>query len=78
MNRSNLPPNVEVNWSSLSAAEQETVQVLISAGQAHVLAAWPAPGTDDDDKRRFLAQAAKLHALYPGALINYYGFIVCI
>ena len=47
------------------------IDKLVECGQDHLFANWPAPGTDDDDKRRFLAQAAVCDAGYPGGIAQY-------
>ncbi|CAI5524766.1 unnamed protein product, partial [Closterium sp. Naga37s-1] len=44
---------------------------LVSCGQAHLFSHWPEPGSNDDDKRRFFEQAARLDASYPGGLPRY-------
>lgn len=46
------------NRDILNADENAMIDKLVECGQDHLFANWPAPGTDDDDKRRFLAQAA--------------------
>ena len=40
-------------------------------GQAHILEAWPAAGTEDDQKRSCLAQCRQLDASYPGGIAAY-------
>ena len=34
--------------------------MLQEAGQGHLMADWPMPGTDDDQKREFLKQMTRL------------------
>jgi hypothetical protein len=52
-----VAPALAANWSVLSAEEQRTAAALLAAGQAHLFAAWPAPGERDADKKRLLKQA---------------------
>ena len=47
------------------------VDKLLGCGQDHLFEHWPAPGEGDDDKRRFLAQAATCDAGYPGGVAKY-------
>jgi hypothetical protein len=54
------------NRALLSAAEVEVADKLLACGQQHLFEHWPAAGTADDDKHRFLAQAAVCDAGYPG------------
>ena len=51
------PQQLVDNWALLTPAEAATAVLLLSAGQGHLFAAWPAPGDRDDDKKRLLAQA---------------------
>ena len=50
-------PTLQANWECLSAEEQATATMLLSAGQAHLFAGWPALGVQDAEKKRLLAQA---------------------
>jgi len=63
--------NLEANMSILTSEEKKLVQLLVEAGQVHVFAPWPAPGTRDADKKRLLAQVAELERVYPGGLKAY-------
>lgn len=47
------------------------VDKLLACGQEHLFEHWPAAGEADDDKRRFLAQAATCDAGYPGGISQY-------
>ena len=55
----------------LSDTQQVLAQRLIDLGQDHLFAAWPAPGTQDDEKAAFIAQLETLDANYPGGLEGY-------
>ena len=59
------------NRDILNADENAMIDKLVECGQDHLFTNWPAPGTDDDDKRRFLAQAAVCDAGYPGGIAQY-------
>lgn len=54
---SDAPQQLADNWALLTPEEAATAVLLLSAGQGHLFAAWPAPGDRDDDKKRLLAQA---------------------
>jgi hypothetical protein len=54
---SDAPQQLVDNWALLNADEAAAAVLLLSAGQGHLFAAWPAPGERDDDKKRILAQA---------------------
>lgn len=45
--------------------------MLIEMGQSHLFDHWPEPGVDDDEKRAFFDQVARLNASYPGGLAQY-------
>lgn len=58
--------------SSIFTPELRAVgEQLLSLDQAHLFAAWPAPGTNDDDKRRFLTQVAEVEHAYLGGVATY-------
>ena len=44
---------------------------MLDEQQEHLFQHWPAPGTDDDRKRRFVAQVSALDQTYPGGLRKY-------
>ncbi len=52
-------PQLRANWSLLSESEATTALSLLSAGQAHLFAAWPPLGERDADKKRLLAQVCR-------------------
>jgi len=62
---------LEANRGIFTADENAMIDKLLGCGQDHLFSSWPAPGTDDDDKRRFLAQAAVCDAGYPGGIAQY-------
>ena len=49
-------PVAAAHWKSLSAEERSTVEGLLKAGQAHLLAAWPPVGQKSAEKKALLAQ----------------------
>jgi UDP-sugar pyrophosphorylase len=55
----------------LTSEESKIVQLLLDNGQKHLFEKWPAKGTQDDDKRRLLAQAAELDKTVPGGIKGY-------
>jgi len=63
--------SLDKNLSILSPKEQELAKELLSLGQGHLFANWPAPGTDDDKKKSLLAQIANVNSSYPGGVASY-------
>ncbi|XP_059630624.1 UDP-sugar pyrophosphorylase-like isoform X2 [Cornus florida] len=64
-------PNLKKNLSLLSSEQIELPKMLLEMGQSHLFEHWPEPGVDDDEKRAFFDQVAKLNASYPGGLASY-------
>ncbi|CAK9138492.1 unnamed protein product [Ilex paraguariensis] len=65
------PPNLQQNLSLLSPQQIELAKMLVEMGQSHVFEKWTEPGVDDDEKRAFFDQMARLNASYPGGLMSY-------
>lgn len=62
----------EQNLSILSGAEKQIGEFLLELGQHHLMVNWPAPGTNDADKKRLLAQIALLEKqMAPAGLKGY-------
>lgn len=60
------------NFNILSDDEKKAAELLVSLGQNHLFAEWPAPGTEDDDKKRLLAQVSLLEKqMAPAGLKGY-------
>uniref|UniRef100_A0A5B6YTK4 UTP-monosaccharide-1-phosphate uridylyltransferase n=1 Tax=Davidia involucrata TaxID=16924 RepID=A0A5B6YTK4_DAVIN len=64
-------PNLHKNLSLLSPDQIELAKMLLEMGQSHLFEHWPEPGIDDDEKRVFFDQVARLDASYPGGLASY-------
>ncbi|XP_019175123.1 PREDICTED: UDP-sugar pyrophosphorylase [Ipomoea nil] len=64
-------PNLRSNLSLLSPQQVELAKILLEAGQSHLFQQWPQPGVDDNEKRAFFDQVAKLNSSYPGGLASY-------
>jgi UDP-sugar pyrophosphorylase len=62
---------LEANSSILSSAERATADLLVSLDQAHLFAHWPAAGTEDANKHKFLAQVADIEHAYIGGIKQY-------
>lgn len=62
------PAPLQQNFAILSESEKAIAKVLCEAGQEHLFRSWPGPGSQDDDKRRLLAQAADINSKYPGGI----------
>ena len=52
----------------LSNEERELADALLAEDQHYLFADWDAPGTRDDDKKRFLSTLLTAHRSYPGGL----------
>ncbi|KAK2974555.1 hypothetical protein RJ640_009777 [Escallonia rubra] len=63
--------NLRNNLSLLSPDQVELAKMLVGMGQGHLFDSWPEPGVEDDDKRAFFDQVARLNASYPGGLVSY-------
>ncbi|KAK3009035.1 hypothetical protein RJ639_014619 [Escallonia herrerae] len=63
--------NLRKNLSLLSPDQVELAKMLVEMGQGHLFDNWPEPGIEDDDKRAFFDQVARLNASYPGGLVSY-------
>jgi UDP-sugar pyrophosphorylase len=67
-----VPPTLSANESVLSAAAYAfAARMCAEMNQAHVFAAWPAPGARDAEKQALVAQCMKLDAQYPNGLAQY-------
>ncbi|XP_016553012.2 UDP-sugar pyrophosphorylase isoform X2 [Capsicum annuum] len=67
-----IAPNLQKNLSLLFPQQVELAKVLVEMGQTHLFQHWSEPGVDDDDdKRAFFDQIAKLNSSYPGGLAAY-------
>ncbi|KAJ0965576.1 hypothetical protein J5N97_026714 [Dioscorea zingiberensis] len=64
-------PNLMKNLSILSSDQIELAKMLLSEGQSHLFSHWPEPGVDDDKKKGFFDQVARLNSSYPGGLVAY-------
>ena len=65
----------EAAWAANSAEFSPELRAvgeqLLALDQAHLFAGWPAPGTNDEDKRRFLTQVAQVEHAYLGGVATY-------
>lgn len=59
------------NLELLSDQQRSLVEGLLSLGQEHIFADWPASGQEDDRKLRLVEQLAQLDASYPGGIAAY-------
>ena len=62
---------MDVTILTTNKAEQELIQKLLDAGQAHLFEDWDEPGTNDNAKAAFLASLTKIDSSYPGGLTGY-------
>ncbi|KAA8546455.1 hypothetical protein F0562_002806 [Nyssa sinensis] len=64
-------PDLYKNLSLFSPDQIELAKMLLEMGQSHLFEHWPEPGIDDDEKRGYFDQVARLNASYPGGLASY-------
>ncbi|XP_058189753.1 UDP-sugar pyrophosphorylase isoform X1 [Rhododendron vialii] len=64
-------PNLRNNLSLLSPDQIELGKMLLEMGQSHLFEHWPESGVDDEQKRAFFDQVARLNSSYPGGLASY-------
>ncbi|WOK92093.1 hypothetical protein Cni_G00784 [Canna indica] len=64
-------PNLRRNLSLLSPEEILLAKILLQEGQKHLFDHWPEPGFDDQRKKNFFNQVARLNTSYPGGLVSY-------
>ncbi|KAL9173136.1 hypothetical protein ABFS82_03G093700 [Erythranthe guttata] len=68
---SSAAPNLQKNLSLLSPEQVELAKMLLEMNQGHLFQHWPEAGVEDDAKRAFFDQIARLNASYPGGLASY-------
>ncbi|KAI4307222.1 hypothetical protein L6164_030432 [Bauhinia variegata] len=64
-------PNLQKNLHLLSPEEIELAKMLLDLAQGHLFENWAEPGVDDDQKKGFFEQVARLHSSYPNGLASY-------
>ncbi|KAL0314374.1 UNVERIFIED_CONTAM: Peroxisome biogenesis protein 1 [Sesamum angustifolium] len=64
-------PNLRKTLALFSPQQVELAKVLLEMNQSHLFEHWPEPGVEDDEKRAFFDQVARLNASYPGGLASY-------
>ncbi|KAB1203134.1 UDP-sugar pyrophosphorylase [Morella rubra] len=64
-------PNLQKNLHLLSPEQTELANVLLEMGQSHLFEHWAEPAVDDEEKKRFFEQMARLNSSYPGGLASY-------
>ncbi|KAF5735479.1 UDP-sugar pyrophosphorylase [Tripterygium wilfordii] len=64
-------PNLRKNLNLLSPDQIELAKLLLEMGQSHSFEHWPEPGVDDEEKKAFFDQVARLNSTYPGGLASY-------
>ncbi|XVF39244.1 hypothetical protein PTKIN_Ptkin01aG0019900 [Pterospermum kingtungense] len=71
INAGDWSPNLVKNLHLLSPDQIELAKMLLEMGQSHLFQHWAEPGVDDDQKKAFFDQVAKLNSSYPGGLASY-------
>ncbi|KAF3447050.1 hypothetical protein FNV43_RR12230 [Rhamnella rubrinervis] len=64
-------PNLLKNIHLLSPEQIELAKLLLETGQSHLFQHWAEPGVDDEEKKAFFDQIARLNSSYPGGLASY-------
>ncbi|KAJ7959183.1 UDP-sugar pyrophosphorylase [Quillaja saponaria] len=64
-------PNLQKNLHLLSPEQIELAKILLEMRQTHVFENWAEPGVDDEEKKGFFDQVARLNSSYPGGLASY-------
>ncbi|XP_054788463.1 UDP-sugar pyrophosphorylase-like isoform X2 [Prosopis cineraria] len=64
-------PNLEKNLNLLPQEQVGLAKMLLEMGQSHLFEHWAGPGVDDDLKKGFFEQVARLNSSYPGGLASY-------
>ncbi|GLT84928.1 hypothetical protein SLE2022_031360 [Rubroshorea leprosula] len=64
-------PNLKKNLRLLSPDQVELAKMLLEMEQSHLFEHWPEPGVDDEEKKAFFPQVARLNSSYPGGLASY-------
>jgi len=64
-------PNLQHNLHLLSPQQIELAKMLLETGQTHLFEHWAEPGVEDDEKKAFFDQVARLDSSYPGGLASY-------
>ncbi|KAL4278490.1 hypothetical protein GQ457_03G032310 [Hibiscus cannabinus] len=71
INAGDWPLNLVKNLHLLHPDQIELAKMLVDLGQSHLFQHWPEPGVEDEQKKAFFAQVAKLNSNYPGGLASY-------
>ncbi|XWS15182.1 hypothetical protein CRYUN_Cryun35bG0072400 [Craigia yunnanensis] len=71
INAGDWPPNLVKNLHLLSPDQTELAKILLEMGQGHLFQHWAEPGVEDEQKKAFFAQVAKLNSIYHGCLASY-------
>ncbi|XP_024019089.1 UDP-sugar pyrophosphorylase, partial [Morus notabilis] len=64
-------PNIQKNLHLLSPEQIELAKTLLELGQSHLFEHWAEPGVEDEEKKAFFDQVARLNSSYPGGLASY-------
>ncbi|KHG06371.1 UDP-sugar pyrophospharylase [Gossypium arboreum] len=71
INAGDWPSNLVKNLCLLSPDQIELGKMLVEMGQSHLFQQWTDAGVEDDKKKAFFDQVAKLNTSYPGGLASY-------
>ncbi|XP_040942853.1 UDP-sugar pyrophosphorylase [Gossypium hirsutum] len=71
INAGDWPSNLVKNLCLLSPDQIELGKMLVEMGQSHLFQQWTDAGVEDDKKKAFFDQVAKLNTRYPGGLASY-------
>ncbi|KAJ1636236.1 UDP-N-acetylhexosamine pyrophosphorylase, partial [Pavlovales sp. CCMP2436] len=68
-----VTPYLASNLEILGAEEMRLATLLVTIGQTHLFADWPAAGKRDEEKHALFTQLHTLDSSYPGGLRAYYA-----
>eukprot|EP01084_Bolivina_argentea_P009428 17598_1 len=63
---------LKANLKIFNVEEKRAIKLLLDCNQTHVFDEWPVPGSEDEDKKRVLAQVLRLNKQYPAGIVQYY------
>eukprot|EP00485_Elphidium_margaritaceum_P003951 CAMPEP_0202686322 /NCGR_PEP_ID=MMETSP1385-20130828/2140_1 /ASSEMBLY_ACC=CAM_ASM_000861 /TAXON_ID=933848 /ORGANISM="Elphidium margaritaceum" /LENGTH=627 /DNA_ID=CAMNT_0049340881 /DNA_START=40 /DNA_END=1923 /DNA_ORIENTATION=+ len=63
---------LKANLGIFNNDEKRAIQMLLTCKQSFIFNDWPLPGTEDDGKKKLLAQVLRLNKQYPPGIVQYY------
>ena len=63
---------LKANLRIFNNEEKSAIKMLQDCNQFFIFDDWPLPGTQDEDKKKLLAQVLRLNKQYPAGIVAYY------